>query len=140
MKNMQQRQGQKEKAQRKANNLLNNQNELPKKQESIERPPKQMRLVPDGYIRRATSTIPFGYELDENTPNYLKPIEEELDALSFAESMILNEECSLQEACDWLEYKTGRKISKPGLKKHVDKKYGHREERLGSQSSSLLAR
>ena len=82
-----------------------------------------MKLVPDGYIRRATSTIPFGYELDDNTPNYLKPIEEELDALSFAESMILNEECSLQEACDWLEYKTGRKISKPGLKKHVDKKY-----------------
>ena len=31
--------------------------------------------------------------------------DEELDALSFAESMILNEECSLQEACDWLEYK-----------------------------------
>ncbi|WP_290939448.1 hypothetical protein [Hyphomonas sp.] len=140
MKNMQQRQEQKEKAQRKANNLLNNQNESPKKLESIEKPPKEMKLVPDGYIRRVTSTIPFGYEIDENTPNYLKPIEEELDALSFAESMIVNEECSLQEACDWLEYKTGRKLSTPGLKKHIDKKYGPRDKRLGEKPSSLLAR
>ncbi len=32
-------------------------------------------LKKDGYIRRATSTIPFGYELDTLT-NHLKPIEE----------------------------------------------------------------
>jgi len=30
-------------------------------------------LIPDGYIRRATSTIPFGYELDTNIDGYLKP-------------------------------------------------------------------
>ena len=96
-------------------------------------------MVPDGYIKRTTSTIPFGYEFDNRT-GYLKPIENELEALQIAENMIVNEEVSLQAACDWLEYKTGRSISTPGLKKHIDKKYGTRSERLGNQSASLLAR
>ena len=96
-------------------------------------------MVPDGYIKRTTSTIPFGYEFDDKT-GYLKPIEDEFEALQIAENMIVNEEVSLQAACDWLEYKTGRSISTPGLKKHIDKKYGTRSERLGNQSASLLAR
>ena len=96
-------------------------------------------MVPDGYIKRTTSTIPFGYEFDNKT-GYLKPIEDELEALQIAENMVVNEEVSLQAACDWLEYKTGRSISTPGLKKHIDKKYGKRDERLGNQSASLLAR
>ena len=95
--------------------------------------------MPDGYIKRTTSTIPFGYEFDNKT-GYLKPIEDELEALQIAENMVVNEEVSLQAACDWLEYKTGRSISTPGLKKHIDKKYGKRDERLGNQSASLLAR
>ena len=96
-------------------------------------------MVPEGYIKRTTSTIPFGYEFDNRT-GYLKPIEDELEALQIAENMIVNEEVSLQAACDWLEYKTGRSISTPGLKKHIDKKYGLRSERLGNQPTSLLAR
>lgn len=98
-----------------------------------------MTWLPDGYIKRTTSTIPFGYEFDEKT-GYLKPIEEELEALLTVENMIVNEEVSLQAAVDWLEFSTGRKISTPGLKKHIDKKYGPRTERLGRESSSLLAR
>ena len=94
-------------------------------------------LLPDGYMKRKTSTIPFGYELDDVT-GYLKPIEEQLEALQIAENMIVNEEISLQAAVDWLEFKTNRKISTPGLKKHIDKKYGKRNERLGEESSSLL--
>jgi hypothetical protein len=94
----------------------------------------------EGYIKRATSTIPFGYQLDEEASSFLKPIEEELEALQVAENMIVNEEVSLQAACDWLEYKTDRRISPPGLKKHIDKKYGIRSERLGIESTSLLAR
>ena len=35
-------------------------------------------FLPDDYIRRTSSTIPFGYELDENFDGYLKPITEEL--------------------------------------------------------------
>ena len=50
-------------------------------------------LLPDGYMKRKTSTIPFGYELDETT-GYLKPIEEQLEALQVVENMIVNEEIS----------------------------------------------
>lgn len=94
----------------------------------------------EGYIRRATSTIPFGYELDDESSSFLKPIDKELEALQIAENMVVNEEVSLQAACDWLEYKTDRRMSAPGLKKHIDKKYGLRSERLGNQPTSLLAR
>ena len=34
-------------------------------------------LLPDGYIKRKTSTIPFGYEFDDLT-GYLKPIQEQI--------------------------------------------------------------
>tara|TARA_B100001250_G_scaffold411624_1_gene440729 strand:+ start:1089 stop:1379 length:291 start_codon:yes stop_codon:yes gene_type:complete len=94
----------------------------------------------EGYIKRNTSTIPFGYQMDDESSTFLKPIETELEALQIAENMVVNEEISLQAACDWLEYKTDRKISAPGLKKHIDKKYGLRSERLGTQPTSLLSR
>ena len=35
----------------------------------------------EGYITRTSSTIPFGYELDDESNTYLKPIEEELKVL-----------------------------------------------------------
>ena len=91
-------------------------------------------------MKRATSTIPFGYELVDESSSFLKPIDEEVKALQIAENMVVNEEVSLQAACDWLEYKTDRRMSAPGLKKHIDKKYGLRSERLGNQPTSLLAR
>ena len=31
----------------------------------------------EGYIKRATSTIPFGYELSEESSSFLKPIEDQ---------------------------------------------------------------
>ena len=34
----------------------------------------------EGYIKRKTSTIPFGYELSD-VEGYLKPIPEQIDAL-----------------------------------------------------------
>ena len=92
-----------------------------------------------GYIKRTSSTIPFGYEIDLES-RYLKPIPEQIEALKVVEDMIVGEEISLQEAVDWLEYKTDRTITRAGLKKHIDKKYGKRSERLGTESRSLLAR
>ena len=97
-------------------------------------------IVPDEYIKRTSSTIPFGYELVTENDTFLKPIPDQLEALTVVEQMILNEEISLQAACDWLEYKTDRRLSTPGLKKHIDKKYGKRDERLGAEPTSLLAR
>ena len=97
-------------------------------------------MLTKNYIKRTSSTIPFGYELENESDTFLKPIPEQLEALDVAEQMIVNEEVSLQAACDWLEYKTDRRISTPGLKKHIDKKYGKRDERLGAEPRSLLAR
>ena len=97
----------------------------------------------EGYIKRRTSTIPFGYEIDEEVNGYLKPIEDQIEALQVAEDLVTEESISLREACDWIEYKTERRISPAGLKKHIDKKYGKREERiarLGRESTSLLDR
>ena len=36
--------------------------------------------IPEGYIRRATSTIPFGYETSD-IQGWLQPIQEQLDSL-----------------------------------------------------------
>ena len=78
----------------------------------------------EGYIRRATSTIPFGYEMDEDTDSFLRPIEEELKVLKEVSEAVFHGEISLGIGVDWLEAETGRKMSRPGLKKHVDKVYG----------------
>ena len=87
--------------------------------------------IPEGYIRRATSTIPFGYETSD-IQGWLQPIQEQLDSLKLVESMVVAEEISLAMATDWLEYKTKRSISPRGLQKIIDKKYGRRAESLGA--------
>ena len=80
----------------------------------------------DGYITRTSSTIPFGYELDEETDSFLRPIEEELKVLKEVTEEVFHGESSRGSGVDWLEAETGRKMSRPGLKKHVDKTYGRR--------------
>ena len=87
-------------------------------------------FVPDNYIRRTSSTIPFGYELDENFDGYLKPVETELSVLKEVAESVFHNEISLGIGVDWLEAETGKSMSSPGLKKYVDKIYG----RLGKKS------
>jgi hypothetical protein len=83
-------------------------------------------LLPDGYKRRTSSTVPFGYQLSESIEGYLKPIPEQLEILEeIAESVHIGE-ISLGRGVDWLEAETGKSMSRPGLKKYVDKKYGRR--------------
>ena len=38
-------------------------------------------MLPDGYIKRVSSTIPFGYELSDIN-GYLKPVPEQLKNLA----------------------------------------------------------
>ena len=78
-------------------------------------------LLPEGYIKRVTSTIPFGYETS-NIEGFLKPIPDQLEALDVVEVMINNEEVTLRDAAYWLENKTGRYISHVGLKNYIDKR------------------
>ena len=82
----------------------------------------------DDYIKRKTSTIPFGYESSE-IEGYLKPVPAQLEALEVAEDLVASESISLRDACDWIEFKTKRSITAAGLKKHIDKEYGKREQR-----------
>tara|TARA_R100001460_G_C3416350_1_gene160312 strand:+ start:31 stop:279 length:249 start_codon:yes stop_codon:yes gene_type:complete len=77
-------------------------------------------MLPEGCIKRTTSTIPFGYELDEQE-GYLRPIDDQILALSVASFMVKEDEVSLRDAADWLYAETGRYISHVGLKKHIDK-------------------
>ena len=89
-----------------------------------------MKLVPDNYVRRKSSTVPFGYEDDGLIDGYLKAIPQDIEGLNeVAESVFLGE-VSLGIGVDWLEAETGKKMSRMGLKKYVDKKY----ERLGKKS------
>ncbi len=80
--------------------------------------------IPVNYIRRTSSTVPFGYKESEDYVGYLEPIEHELLILKEVVEAVFHKEISLGIGVDWLEAETGRKMSRPGLKKIVDKKYG----------------
>ena len=80
-------------------------------------------LAPDNYVRRTSSTVPFGYEMSP-VDGYLKPIPEQLDILKEVAESVHAGEISLGIGVDWLEAETGRKMSRAGLKKHTDKVYG----------------
>ena len=67
--------------------------------------------------RRTSSTIPFGYSLNESDPQFLKEVPEQLEALNKIIPMIKDKTLSLREGSVWLEYETGRKLSHMGLKK-----------------------
>ena len=94
----------------------------------------------EGYIKRRTSTIPYGYELDTEEEGYLKPIPSQINALEVVSEMVHGDEISLAVAVDWLEASTNRTMSRMGLKKHIDKKYVKQEEELGNKFESLLDR
>jgi hypothetical protein len=89
--------------------------------------------IPDNYIKRVTSTIPFGY-VSSDISGWLAPVDSQLESLEFISKMVANEELSLRMASEWLEHKTGRYLSARGLQKHIDKLYGRRDERLGNPS------
>jgi len=73
-------------------------------------------------MRRSSSTIPFGYKLDENNTELLAPVPEELEALDKVLPMIKDKVLSLREGAMWLEHSTGRSLSHMGLKKIVAKR------------------
>ena len=65
---------------------------------------------------RKTSTIPYGYKLDDNKKTLL-PVPEELAAYRKAKDYI--QSCSYREVATWLSATTGRAISAQGLRKKV---------------------
>jgi len=73
-------------------------------------------------IRRSSSTIPFGYKLDESNNQMLKPVQEELDMLDKVLPLIREKTLSLREGSMWLTHETGRSISHMGLKKIAEQR------------------
>jgi len=73
-------------------------------------------------MRRTSSTIPFGYKLNEDNTELLDVVPEELAALDKIIPMIKDKTISLREGSMWLTHETGRSISHMGLKKIADRK------------------
>jgi len=73
-------------------------------------------------MRRSSSTIPYGYKLDDSNTELLTPVTNELDALDKVLPMIRDKTLSLREGSMWLESTTGRKLSHMGLKKIAEKR------------------
>ena len=79
-------------------------------------------------MRRSSSTIPFGYKLDESNNEMLESVPDQLEALNKILPMIKDRTISLREGSLYLESITGRKLSHMGLKKIAER---HVTEWLG---------
>ena len=69
-------------------------------------------------IPRISKYIPFGYEVDPEDNDWLKPIPEELELLELAKKHV--KQYSLRQVSAWLTTQSGRSISHDGLKKRLD--------------------
>ncbi len=61
--------------------------------------------------------IPFGYKQNDNDPDILDPIPEELELLEKAKKLL--KKYSLREVANWLTQQSGRSISYEGLRKRI---------------------
>jgi len=77
--------------------------------------------IPEGYIKKKGSTVPFGYKISEDVEGYLEPIQTELDLLNKYIVSVQQEELSLREAAEALSLEADRKISHVGLSLFVKK-------------------
>ena len=68
-------------------------------------------------IPRIARTVPFGYELDPEDKNLLKPIKIELDLLEQARKYV--KQYSYRQVANWLSKNSGRDISHVGLMKRL---------------------
>ena len=68
-------------------------------------------------IPRIARTVPFGYRLDENDSDILRPVIEQLDALEQARKYI--KQYSYREVANWISTRTERYISHVGLRKRL---------------------
>lgn len=64
--------------------------------------------------------VPFGYEADPHNPSMLLPISKDLDVLQEIKFLITAKAISLREGSQWIEQKTGKKLSYQGLKDRID--------------------
>ena len=68
-------------------------------------------------MMRSSSTIPFGYKLNDEDSSQLIEIPSEIEALEAVVPLIKERTMSLREGSLYLEAMTGRYLSHVGLKK-----------------------
>jgi hypothetical protein len=93
-------------------------------------------------IKRKSRTIPFGYKLAEDEggytlPDYIEPIESELQALEEAKKFLKT--CSYREVAIWLSAKTKRYISYVGLRKRVTRDSTSKAEEKSKDQSQAVS-
>ena len=71
-------------------------------------------------------TIPFGYRIDDDEPDWLQPIQTELEALEKAKKFI--SQYSSRQVAAWLTKLTGRTISHVGLLKRIKNEQSHKRK------------
>ncbi len=74
----------------------------------------------EGYIKKKSVTIPFGYEQSE-IKGYLKPIPKQQELLLKYIALVQEKKSSLREAAEQLSLEADRKISHVGLSKIIKK-------------------
>src|SRR6056300_1081671 len=79
-----------------------------------------MSMLPEGYIKKKSRTIPFGYQQSE-IKGYLQPIPEQLEILQKYLKAVIQQEASLREAAEAVSLESGRKISHTALAKMLKK-------------------
>ena len=102
--------------------------------------------IPEGYLKKKSHTIPFGYEACE-FEGYVKPIPEQLDVLHKYLKAVSEQQFSLREAARLVTQETGRSISHVALKNYLDsdpsleeqhkKKLAKRKAKLAKEKKAL---
>ena len=77
-------------------------------------------------IPKIARTVPFGYKTNEEDPDILDPIPDELNKLQQAKKYL--SQYSYREVANWLSTNTGRSISHVGLMKRLTNERRHKNQ------------
>jgi len=77
-------------------------------------------------IPKVARTVPFGYKVNEEDPDILDPIPDELNKLQQAKKYL--SQYSYREVANWLSTNTGRSISHVGLMKRLTNEQRHKKQ------------
>ena len=77
-------------------------------------------------IPKVARTVPFGYKVNEEDPDILDPIPDELNKLQQAKKYL--NQYSYREVANWLSTNTGRSISHVGLMKRLTNEQRHKKQ------------
>ena len=81
-----------------------------------------MKKIPNNYIKKTSSTIPFGYKIS-NIKGWLEPIETELNILDKYCKLVINKTYSLRQAAELITEESNRKFSHIALLKKLENNY-----------------